>query len=512
MLEGLSEDLAVAVLRQGGELERHLHSLSPSLHPAAIHAAFPALNSHSTLSIDCAEHSVKASTAALSTFAALSAAAGTKKLLLSNLGAMMSSDAEIEPFEVAFKHALASAPSALSIASFPQLQVLRLIRSGLQANPQMSELDIHCSGKRANTSLFPYVSSHICKLTDLQDLSLDTFSNAERHELKLINFVQHLTNLTRLRLMSDIGPEALAQCVLPLAHLQSLTARMQHPLLMIPARSIESLVAALFGLTNLTTLRFHQTCTHQNCLYFGGDGAEPDTEPQLVKRNMLTDAQMHVFTRALKRMPRLSDVCLPIVSVTEGTLELLQALASSCHCTRLQALPCTCSSFREENDGYVIQQQEATVQPAQLVQVLCSLPHLQHLQWGAAAQAPGNPGGIMVAQCTEAMPSCLTCITLDLYADGASKALLLAAISNGGRASLRQLSVDHSVLRSCMQHRGGAHSSCESGSEQCASCLHCIRIQPRGSLSERGRTGARRSLFTCSLPAHPGPPNAAATV
>ena len=38
--------------------------------------------------------------------------------------------------------------------------------------------------------------------------------------------------------------------------------------------------------------------------------------------------------------------------------------------------------------------------------------------------------------------------------DGASKALFLAAISNGGRASLKQLSVDHRVLRSCMQHRG----------------------------------------------------------
>ena len=363
MLEGLSEDLAVAVQRQGGDLGRHLHSLPPSLHPAAIHAAFPALKSHSPLSIDCAEHSVMAPTAALSTFAALSATPSTKKLLLSNLDAVLSASTcrcQVKTFEVALKHALVSGRSVLSISCLPRLycapkenkRVLRLIRSGIWANTNLRELDIQlqCNGSEA-INMCPYVACHIGKLTRLQALSLDTFSDFERCQITFINAVRCLTHLTRLVLMSDVGPQVLAQVVAPLGHLQSLTANMQHPRPQpFPDRAIDSLAGAISRLTSLTNLRFHHTCTHQKC------------------------------------MPQLMDVCLPVVSVME-------ALAVSCHCT------CT---FRGGNAGYVIQQQDANVPDK---------------------RCAGNAWRSVVAQCTEAMPSCLSCVTLDCEADGASKAL-----------------------------------------------------------------------------------------
>ena len=61
---------------------------------------------------------------------------------------------------------------------------------------------------------------------------------------------------------------------------------------------------------------------------------------------------------------------------------------------------------------------------------------------------------LVAAQCTEAIPSCLSCMTLDCQADGASKALQLASISNGGRSSLKQLCIENTFLCTCMQHRG----------------------------------------------------------
>ena len=90
---------------------------------------------------------------ALSTFAALSATPSTKKLLLSNLDAVLSASTcrcQVKTFEVALKHALVSGRSVLSISCLPRLycapkehkRVLRLIRSGIWANTNLRELDI----------------------------------------------------------------------------------------------------------------------------------------------------------------------------------------------------------------------------------------------------------------------------------------------------------------------------------------------------------------------------------
>ena len=290
VLEGLSDDLAVAVLRQGGDLELLLHSLPPSLHPDAIHAAFPALKSHITLSIDCAEHSLKASTAALNTFTALSAAPGPKKLLLSNLDAVLSTNTskrEWKMFQLALKQAIVSRPSHVSVACLPGLnlyperrkRVSRFIQSGLWTNTDVHGLDLQLeSGLAELRTICPIVASHLGSLPGLQDLSLDMFSDSEGYPRSTVsmftNAVKRLTHLTRLRLMSDIGPESLGQCVAPLAHLRSLTLNMRHPRPMFFDSAIESLGAALACLTNLTTLRFHQTCTHHR-EYFGVGGPEP---------------------------------------------------------------------------------------------------------------------------------------------------------------------------------------------------------------------------------------------
>ena len=426
VLEGLSEDLAVAVLRRGGGLERHLLSLPPPLHHAALYAAFPALLSHSTLSIDCVEHSLKASTAALNLFATLATEPpGSKKLLLSNLDAILCNETgkrERKLFDAALRNAIASGAGHVSLAcqeTFPwstydphkHNQALFFIQSCLTASTVVQALDIQFKHRvlRDEGALFqrelyhlcPVVASHIAKLTGLRDLSLDAFTEesdrfpreSDRSRSEFKGVVRFLSHLTRLQLKAEIGPDFLAQCVAPLRHLQSLTASMQHPRKPgaclnshnryepFPDRDINALVAALAHLSNLTTLQFQQTCTHQKRVETF-DKAPYSEKPQLIKRNMLTDAQMRAFTSVLEGMPRLADVCLPIVSVTEGTLGLIEVLAMFCCCTRLQALPCSCTSYPENHPGYAIQQQAASVPASQLIQALCSLPHLQQLQGG----------------------------------------------------------------------------------------------------------------------------------
>ena len=434
------------------------------------------------------EHSLKASTAALHLFAALAAAPSSKKLLLSNLDAILCNETakrKRKLFQAALNNAIASGAGHVSLAcqeTFawsehdPQRNpnVLLFIKSCLWASTGVQALDtqFNCS-QRELYHIGPVVASHIAKLTGLRDLSLDAFteesdrfprnSNRSRSEFK--GAVRLLSHLTRLQLKAEIGPDFLADCVAPLRHLQSLTANIQHPrnpgaclnshnrYEPFPDSDINALVAALAHLSNLTTLQFQQTCTHQKRVETF-DKAPYSEKPQLIKRNMLTDAQMRAFTSVLEGMPRLADVCLPIVSVTEGTLGLIEVLAMFCCCTRLQALPCSCTSFREESPGYAIQQQAASVPASQLIQALCSLPHLQQLQWGAAAKASGNAFITAFLQCTDAMPPGLSSMTLECQADSASKALLLAAIGNGCRSNLKELCVDHRVLRaSCSRRR-----------------------------------------------------------
>lgn len=331
ILQELSPDLAVSVLMllPAGTCHLLLRLLPQHMHHHLLHPILPQLFSECTLMLDCQRVPLSLSTAALSSFASLNAEGPHSKFMnLSNV----------------YLHPEGPSQRAMNAREQAQAAFQAAVHSARPSQPvhvQLPGVDYRRSGTCILHSL--------AGLTTLRSLSTDMM----RSDRKTVASVGSLTNLTSLQLSPAVGPQCLSQCVSLLVHLKSLSAKLWHPSNLFacaayagspfPDAAADSLAAALSRLTQLTLLHLQQTCSHQHAL--PGDAAW--WTPRLIRRNLMTDKQMRALISALRRMSQLADVCLPITSATQATINFLDTLATACQCTRLQTQACNCTSFRD---------------------------------------------------------------------------------------------------------------------------------------------------------------------